>query len=83
MRTEGDPIHGGRAPVLAADVGVLPSVVTHGETGLIYKDSYEFVAFARKLATDAELRKQIGIAGRQRVAKLYSIHHWMATGRFA
>jgi glycosyltransferase involved in cell wall biosynthesis len=66
-------------PVLAADVGVLPTIVKHGETGFIYRDGAEFVRYARQLAEDAELRRRMGAAGRKRVAAHYSIHGWADT----
>jgi glycosyltransferase involved in cell wall biosynthesis len=64
-------------PVLAADVGVLPTIVRHGETGFVYRDGAEFAHYARKLAGDPELRRRMGAAGRERVAKSYSIHGWV------
>lgn len=62
-------------PVLAANAGVLPTVVRHGETGFIYRNSADFKQFARKLANDPDLRQRLGEAGRKRVAECYSIHH--------
>jgi glycosyltransferase involved in cell wall biosynthesis len=64
-------------PVLAADVGVLPTLVKHGETGFIYRDRAEFSRYAHKLANDPELRRLMGAAGRQRVAARYAIHYWV------
>ena len=64
-------------PVLAANVGVLPTIVRHGETGFIYKDGAEFLRYARQLAEDPELRRRMSAAGRARVAKCYSIHGWV------
>ncbi len=61
-------------PVLAADAGVLPTVVSHGETGFVYRDGGEFKQVARQLAGDPELRRRMGTAGRERVAEHYSIH---------
>ena len=66
-------------PVLAADVGALPTVVKHGETGFIYRDGAEFARYARQLADDPELRRRMGAAGRERVAACYSIHGWIDT----
>ena len=66
-------------PVLAADVGVLPTIVQHGETGFIYRDGAEFAHYARQLADDPELRRRMGAAGRERVAASYSIHGWVDT----
>jgi glycosyltransferase involved in cell wall biosynthesis len=63
-------------PVLAADVGVLPSIVRHGETGFLYRDGAEFMQFARQLADEPDLRRRMGVAGRERVAACYSTHVW-------
>jgi len=66
-------------PVLAADVGVLPTIVRHGETGFIYRNNAEFMQFARQLVEQPELRQRMGRAGRERVALCYSIHNWVDT----
>jgi glycosyltransferase involved in cell wall biosynthesis len=66
-------------PVLAADVGVLPSIVQHGKTGFVYTNGAEFARYARQLAKDPELRGRMGAAGRERVAAFYSIHGWADT----
>jgi hypothetical protein len=66
-------------PVLAADVGVLPGIVTHGDTGYIFTDSTEFARYARELAADPDLRRRMGTAGQKRVAEHYSIHGWADT----
>jgi glycosyltransferase involved in cell wall biosynthesis len=66
-------------PVLAADVGVLPTIVQHGKTGFIYRDGAEFARYAHQLADDPELRRRMGAAGRERVAASYSIHGWVDT----
>ena len=66
-------------PVLAAQVGVLPTIVQHGKTGFIYRDSSEFVRYALMLAEDPELRQRMGLAGRERIAACYSIDGWVDT----
>ena len=66
-------------PVLAADVGALPTIVRHGVTGFVYHDSAEFTRFAHQLANEPELRRRMGIAGRERVAACYSTHGWVDT----
>ncbi len=68
-------------PVLAANVGVSPSLVVHGETGFLYRDGAEFTAFARQLASDRQLRRKMGAAGRRRVASSYSVHGWVEVVR--
>ena len=68
-------------PVLAAHVGAQSDIVTHGETGFLYRNGAEFTAFAKQLAADGELRSRLGAAGRQRVAADFSIHRWSETLR--
>jgi glycosyltransferase involved in cell wall biosynthesis len=63
-------------PVLAADVGALPAIVRHGETGFVYRNGAEFMRYARQLAEDRELRRRMGEAGRRRVAERYSTRYW-------
>lgn len=66
-------------PVLAAEVGALPSVIAHGETGFLYRTGAEFISFAERLGADCDLRSRLGAAGRQRVAVRYSMHNWVET----
>jgi glycosyltransferase involved in cell wall biosynthesis len=66
-------------PALVANVGALPGIVLHGETGFVYGNGEEFTAFARQLAADGDLRRRMGAAGRDRVAEHYSIHNWVET----
>jgi glycosyltransferase involved in cell wall biosynthesis len=66
-------------PVLAADAGILPSVVRHGETGFVYRNGAEFARYARELINDAGLRRRMGAAGKARVAAHYSSHRWVDT----
>jgi len=68
-------------PVLAAGIGVLPSIVTHGETGFLYHDGADFKSFAERLGMDPELRNQFGMAGQRRASMRYSIHRWAGTLR--
>jgi glycosyltransferase involved in cell wall biosynthesis len=63
-------------PVLAADVGALPSIVKHGETGFLYRDGAEFKSFAQRLGVDPELRRALGGAGQLRASTRYSAHKW-------
>ena len=66
--------------VLASDLNVLPEIVIHGETGLIFNSEDE-VALSEailKLAEDEELRKKYGIAGRKRAEDLFSIEKFAA-----
>jgi glycosyltransferase involved in cell wall biosynthesis len=66
-------------PQLAANVGALPSIVRHDETGFIYRTASEFKAFASQLIVDSNLRQRMGIASRNRVVSHYSMHSWADT----
>ena len=66
-------------PVLAADVGVLPTIVRHGETGFIYRDGDEFTRYAHQLANEPDLRRRMGANGMRRVAERYSTQCWANT----
>jgi glycosyltransferase involved in cell wall biosynthesis len=54
-------------PVVVPQAGGIPSLVTHGQTGLLYKpgDVKESSHLARTLLADADLRSRLGQAGRQ------------------
>ena len=66
-------------PVLAANVGALPHIVRHGETGFVYRDGVEFARYADQLVGDPDLRRRMGEAGRKRVAECYSTESWAKT----
>jgi glycosyltransferase involved in cell wall biosynthesis len=68
-------------PALAADIGVLPSIVMHGQTGFLYRDGAQFKSFAERLGVDPELRRRFGMAGRLRASTHYSVHRWVGTLR--
>jgi glycosyltransferase involved in cell wall biosynthesis len=63
----------GRA-VVASRVGGLPDVVAEGETGLLVpaNDASALAEAIIKLAGDADLRKQMGEAGRRRAERLFA-----------
>ena len=64
--------------VIASGVNVLPELVIHGETGLIF-DSEDEVALSEsmlKLAGDKELRKRYGNAGRKRAEELFTMQEF-------
>ena len=66
-------------PVLAANVGALPNIVRHGETGFVYRDGVEFARYADQLVGDPDLRRRMGEAGSKRVAECYSTESWAKT----
>jgi glycosyltransferase involved in cell wall biosynthesis len=61
-------------PVIASDVGGLPEVVTHGETGLLVPpgDVAALVEGLALLADRADLRVRMGEAGRERARRCFS-----------
>ena len=60
-------------PVVVSDVGGLPEVVENGVTGLVVppKDVDAAATAIERLVLDADLRKTMGRAGRERVQRLY------------
>lgn len=67
-------------PVVGSDVTGTRELVVHEETGLLYAygDVAALTASLRRLLSDAELRRSMGAAGRQRVAERYSIEAYVA-----
>lgn len=63
-------------PVVADDVGVSARVVGDGEAGLIPRDAAQWTEAIATLARDPALRQRLGDAGRERVAKEYSVQRW-------
>jgi glycosyltransferase involved in cell wall biosynthesis len=61
-------------PVVATAVGGLPDMVVDGETGLLVPpgDPHAFRAAIDRLLADADLRRRLGAAGRERIAALSS-----------
>jgi L-malate glycosyltransferase len=61
-----------QVPIIATNVGGLPEVVKHEETGyLIEADVHEASRIMKELANDAELRKRLGKNGREFVETHY------------
>lgn len=60
-------------PVVTDPVGVNSEIVTDGVTGLLPDDLAAWQAALKRLATDADLRRRLGAAGRQRVEQKYSL----------
>ncbi|MFO7286623.1 MAG: glycosyltransferase family 4 protein [Gammaproteobacteria bacterium] len=61
--------------VVASDIGGIPELVVHGETGLLFSPG-DRDALARSLVTltqDAELRRRYGAAGRRRAERHFSM----------
>lgn len=60
-------------PVVASPVGFNARLVTPGENGLLATSEDEWVAALLRLAGDAALRARLGLAGRARVERDYSL----------
>lgn len=60
-------------PVLASPVGVLKEIVTHAVTGFHAEEPGEWVQGLATLLRDADLRRRLADAGRQRVVERYSL----------
>jgi glycosyltransferase involved in cell wall biosynthesis len=67
-------------PVVATSVGGTPDVVVDGGTGLLVppRDSLALADALRALAADADRRRGMGIAGRQRVVLCFSAERMVA-----
>jgi N-acetyl-alpha-D-glucosaminyl L-malate synthase BshA len=62
-------------PVVASDVGGLPELIVHGETGFLcpLDDIEEFTECTRVLLTDDELHDDMAAAARQRAVETFDI----------
>lgn len=60
-------------PVVANPVGVQAEMVEHGKTGLLAETAGQWIEAIGRLAADPALRTQMGLAGRERLEKLYSV----------
>jgi glycosyltransferase involved in cell wall biosynthesis len=61
-------------PVIASNVGGLPEIVRHRETGLIVENTPEAIAGAiRELRADAALARRLGDAGRRAVREHFTV----------
>ena len=63
-------------PVVANSVGTNPEKVIHGETGFLADTPEEWAQAIRLLASDPELRRKLGTAGRRLVQERYSVARW-------
>jgi N-acetyl-alpha-D-glucosaminyl L-malate synthase BshA len=62
-------------PVVASDVGGLPELIVHGETGFLcpLDDIEEFTECTRVLLTDDDLHSEMAAAARQRAVETFDI----------
>jgi L-malate glycosyltransferase len=64
-----------RLPVLATDVGGIPELVIHGETGLLVPpgDAVRLTEALDRLLSSVEERKRMGRAGRRRIEENFTL----------
>ena len=67
-------------PVVGADVGVIPEVVKHGETGYIVRSrqSQDWAAVMTGLVSNSELRLQLSRQARSRALTMFNYQKWVA-----
>lgn len=67
-------------PVVATDVGSNSEVIASGQTGLVVEKNAASIAMAiSQLATDSQLRTQMGQAARERALRVFSPEAMIAT----
>lgn len=64
-------------PVVAPELGQIPDVLRHGETGLLYPpgDVASLTSCCERLLADGALRRRLGQAGAKRVAEQFTWDH--------
>jgi glycosyltransferase involved in cell wall biosynthesis len=66
-------------PVVGSRMGGIPELIEDGRTGLLFDsgNAGQLTSMLDSLMSSAELRKQMGVAGRQRVEAVFSLdlHH--------
>jgi len=60
-------------PTIVSPVGVNTKIVTHNVDGLVCRTPQEWTDGLRKLITDQDLRRRLGVAGRKKVENNYSV----------
>ncbi len=64
-------------PVVASRVGGVPSLVSHGKTGFLFRPGYvaELTEYLRRLLADPDLRRRLGARGRAVAEQTYRSDH--------
>ena len=63
-------------PVVASDVQPYREYITHGENGFLAKDEHEWMKYIRLLATDGDLREQMGANAKQKAQYYTHENNW-------
>lgn len=63
-------------PVVASNVGVNQDLIQHGENGFLATNAKQWEMAIQSLASDPNLRKRLGQAGRKRVETHFSTKVW-------
>lgn len=63
-------------PVIASPVGVNSEIVEHGVNGFLASTELEWRQALDRLLEDAGLRRRMGIEGRRKVERRYSLQKW-------
>jgi glycosyltransferase involved in cell wall biosynthesis len=63
-------------PVIASPVGVNKEIVEHGVNGYLVETDEEWRIAIKKLMSDADLRRSMGLAGRKKIENAYSLKVW-------
>jgi len=64
-------------PAVASPVGVNPLITLHGKTGFIASNDNEWKKYLIQLIQDAQLRAQMGKAGREHIENNYSLNNYL------
>jgi glycosyltransferase involved in cell wall biosynthesis len=60
-------------PAVASPVGVNAEIIVHGENGFLCQSEEDWLQYLEKLIIDANLRKKMGIEGREKIISNYSV----------
>lgn len=63
-------------PVVASPVGINTQIVKHGVTGFLAETEQEWRDCVARLLSDAQLRQEMGSAGRRQIEERYSLQVW-------
>lgn len=65
-------------PLVASDIVGNRDLVQHEVNGLLAGDAQQFAVHIRRLLADADLRRRLGQAGRERLLQRYTVQHMLA-----